>query len=163
MIEQTLILIKPDGVRRGLIGEIIKRFEQRGLKIVAMKMIHPEKDIAKKHYTEDIEKRINKQVRDNLLNFIISNPIIAIVIEGSEAILVTRKIVGETEPKTAIPGTIRGDYAHISFKHADNHNKIVQNLIHASSNKKEAKQEIAIWFSKQEIYNYKTSQEEHTF
>ena len=163
MIEQTLVLIKPDGVKRGLIGEIIKRFEQRGLKIVAMKMIHPAKELAEKHYTEDIEKRRGKIVRENLLEFITSNPVIAIVIQGSESVEVTRKIVGETEPKSATPGTIRGDYAHISFKLADKNKKVVQNLIHASSNKKEAQQEISIWFKKQDIYNYQTSQEEHIF
>jgi len=163
MIERTLILIKPDGVKRGLIGNCISRFEQRGLKIIGIKMKWADKDFALKHYTEDISKRRGEKVRNNLINFIVSGPVVALVIEGVNAVEVVRKITGDTEPKSAIPGTIRGDFAHISYGHADETNKAVANLIHASSSAEEAKQEIEIWFSKDELHRYKTSHEDHVF
>ncbi len=150
MIQQTL-------------GEIIKRFEQRGLKIVALKLTKANKDLAERHYTEDITKRRGKPVRDRLLDFIQSSPIVAMVIEGVDAIENVRKLCGVTESRLAIPGTIRGDYSHASFKHVDNKKEAIQNLVHASSSEEEAKTEIAVWFSKNEIYNYKRTDEDHVF
>ena len=119
MIERTLVLVKPDGVERGLIGEILQRFEKRGLKIVALKMVKVDKDFAEQHYTEDITKRRGQHVRDALLNYVIEGPVVAMVIEGVHAVENVRKIVGDTEPKVALPGTIRGDFAHGSNSYAD--------------------------------------------
>jgi len=163
MIEQTLVLIKPDGVKRGLIGECIKRFEQRGMKIIGLKMISVNEDQAKKHYTEDITKRRGEVVRERLVKFITSSPIIAMVIEGVDAIENVRKIVGTTESKEAAPGTIRGDFSHISFAHADEKEIPVKNLIHASANEEEAKSELAVWFSVDEIHDYKKDNEDNVF
>ena len=160
-IEQTLVLIKPDGVQRGLIGEIIKRFEQRGLKIVGLKLTHVDNDMAQKHYTEDISKRRGEFVRNKLLKFLTSGPVIAIAIEGVDAVENVRKIVGETESKKALPGTIRGDFSHVSFEHADQKEIAVKNLVHASGNKEEAEYELSIWFSIDEIRDYKRADDEH--
>jgi nucleoside-diphosphate kinase len=160
-IEQTLVLIKPDGVQRGLIGEIIKRFEQRGLKIVGLKLTHANNNLAQKHYTEDISKRRGEFVRNKLLEFITSGPVIAMVIEGVDAIENVRKIVGETESKKALPGTIRGDFSHVSFEYADKKEVAVKNLVHSSANPEEAKYELSVWFSVDEIHDYKRSEDEH--
>ncbi|MBR9705488.1 nucleoside-diphosphate kinase [Candidatus Pacearchaeota archaeon] len=162
-LEQTLVLVKPDGVARGLIGEIIKRFEQRGLKIVALKLTQVNKDLAQKHYTDDITKRRGERVRNSLLKYIVESPIVAMIIEGVDAIENVRKIVGVTESKAALPGTIRGDFSHISFAHADEKKIPVKNLIHASSDKADAKRELALWFSVDEIHDYKRSNERHIF
>jgi nucleoside-diphosphate kinase len=153
-IEQTLVLVKPDGVQRGLAGEVIKRFEQRGLKIVGLKLTKAEEDLAKKHYTEDISKRRGEYVRNKLLKFLTSGPVIAIVVEGVDAIENVRKIVGDTESKKALPGTIRGDFSHLSFEHADAKEMPVKNLVHASANLEEAKSELSLWFSVDEIHDY---------
>ena len=161
MIERTLVLIKPDGVERGLIGEIITRFEKRGMKIVGMKMVKVNKDLAMKHYTEDITLRRGEFVRNKLMNYIINNHVIAFCLEGVDAIENVRKIVGDTEPKSALPGTIRGDYAHTSYKYADDKGKAIANLVHSSGNKKEAEQEIKLWFSKEELFSYGLSHENH--
>jgi nucleoside-diphosphate kinase len=161
MIEQTLVLVKPDGVERGLIGAIIKRFEQRGLKIVALKLTKVDQDFSKKHYTEDIAKRRGKHVRELLVQYVTDSPIVAMIIEGVDAIENVRKIVGGTESKSALPGTIRGDFSHVSFNYADNKKMVVKNLIHASSDKKDAKSEIALWFSIDEIHSYKRSEDNH--
>jgi|TARA_Y100000310_G_scaffold257267_1_gene265302 nucleoside-diphosphate kinase len=158
MIQQTLILIKPDGVKRSLTGEILKKFEQRGLKIVGLKMIQVEPDFSKKHYAAHIDKDFYK----GLEKFITSGPVVAVVIEGVNSVEVVRKIVGSTEPKTAEVGTIRGDYAHVSIEHANSKDEAAQNLIHASGNLKEAEQEVSLWFSLDELHSYKISQEEHT-
>ncbi|MCD4666326.1 nucleoside-diphosphate kinase [archaeon] len=163
MNEKSLVLIKPDGVKRGLAGEIISRFEKVGLKIVGMKMVWVDENFAKEHYTEDITKRRGEKVRTNLLKFIKSGPVIAMCVEGIEAIEVIRKIVGETEPKSALPGTIRGDYSHISYGMADKLNKAIENLIHASANKEDAEHEVSLWFAIEELHNYKIAHEEHVF
>jgi nucleoside-diphosphate kinase len=161
MIEQTLVLIKPDGVQRGLIGEIIKRFEQRGLKIVGLKLTHVDKDFSQKHYTEDIAERRGEQVREMLLDYIVSGPVVAIVVEGIDAIENVRKLCGETESKSAIPGTIRGDYSHVSYKYADEKKMPIKNLIHASANEEDARNELSLWFSVDELHSYKRSEDEH--
>jgi nucleoside-diphosphate kinase len=163
MIEQTLVLIKPDGVQRGLIGEVIKRFEQRGLKIVGLKLTKVDKDFAKQHYTEDIAQRRGEEVRGMLLSYITEGPIVAIAIQGVNAIENVRKICGETESKSALPGTIRGDFSHVSFEHADSKKTPVKNIIHASGNSEDAKHELALWFSVDELFDYKLSHENHVF
>ena len=157
MIEQTLVLIKPDGVARGLIGETIKRFEQRGLKIVALKLAKVNQDFSKEHYATHLEKDFYKGLEE----YITSGPVVAMIIEGVDAIENIRKITGATETKSALPGTIRGDYSHISYSHADEKGIAVKNIIHASENAEEAKKEIALWFSIDEIHSYKKSSDEH--
>lgn len=161
-IEQTLVLIKPDGIERGLIGEIIKRFEQRGLKIVGMKMVQAERSFAGKHYKEAIEHKHGKHVRDYLLDYLISGPVIAMVIQGLGAIAAVRKIVGSTYPDEAQIGTIRGDFAHTPKTYAKSKNRL-HNLIHASENEEDAKEELALWFSIDEIHDYKLSHEDHMY
>lgn len=163
MIEQTFVMIKPDGVQRGLIGEVIKRFEQRGLKIVALKLVSVGEDHAKKHYTEDIAKRRGENVRNLLVNYITQGPVVAMIVEGVRAIENVRKIVGDTESKSAMPGTIRGDFSHVSFSYADSKNIPVKNIIHASANKEDADLETALWFSVDEIHGYKIAGDEIIF
>ncbi|MBS3093747.1 nucleoside-diphosphate kinase [Candidatus Pacearchaeota archaeon] len=160
MIQQTLILIKPDGVKRGLIGEILKRFEQRGLKIIALKMVQPTKSLAGQHYSESIAEKHGPAVRNYLLDYVTSGPIIAIAVQGADAITIVRKIVGSTYPGESAIGTIRGDYAHASKEYAKKNNQ-GQNLVHASENEEDAKKELALWFSIDEIHDYKRSDEEY--
>ena len=162
MVEKTLVLIKPDGVKRGLVGRILSRFEDAGLKIIAMKLRQSDEAHALKHYTEDIEKRRGKKVRDMLVDFLKSGPVLAIVLEGVNAIENVRKMVGATEPKSAATGTIRGDFSHISFAYADAKGKVVENLIHASSDAADAEREVWLWFNEDEICAYKTVHEAHT-
>jgi nucleoside-diphosphate kinase len=162
-ISQTLVLVKPDGIARGLIGEIISRFEKRGLKIVGLKMTKVDKDFAQQHYTEDITKRRGQKVRDMLLDFVTSSPIVAMCVEGVDAVENVRKIVGETQPMKALPGTIRGDFAHVSYDHADEKEMVVQNLVHASGNKEEAKMEVSLWFSIDDLHEYKNVHESRVF
>lgn len=162
-IQKTLVLVKPDGVARGLTGEVIKRFEQRGLKVVALKMIKVTKDFAMKHYTEDITKRRGEKVRNMLLDYITSGPVVAMVIEGVDAIENVRKLVGSTESKAALPGTIRGDFTHVSYSHADEKNIPVRNIIHASGDQKDAEVEVKLWFNSEEISEYKRSDEDHVW
>lgn len=162
MIQQTLVLIKPDGVERGLIGEIIKRFEQRGLKIVGVKMVHADKSFAAKHYKEAIAKKHGQHVRDYLMEYLTCGPVIAIVIQGVNAIAVVRKIVGATYPGEANIGTIRGDFCHASKEYVKTKQQ-GHNLIHASENEDDAKEELALWFSIDEIYDYKLSAECHFY
>lgn len=162
MIEKTLVLLKPDAVKRGLMGEIITRFEKAGLKIVAMRLAWVDAEKAKKHYTEDITVRRGEKVRNYLVDFITSGPVLAFVVEGVDAIENVRMMVGTTEPKSAIPGTIRGDYSHVSYVHADAEEKVVANIIHASADKADADREIYVWFNDDEIYDYKTVYESYT-
>jgi nucleoside-diphosphate kinase len=159
MIERTLVLIKPEGVKRNLIGKIITRFEDAGLKIVGMKQSWIKKDFAKKHYTESISKKHGEKVREILLDYITEGPVIAMVIEGVEAIENVRKIVGGTEPKSAPPGTIRGDFAHTSWGYTRKNEKAIKNLMHASEDKKDAEKEIKLWFKPEELHSYETIQD----
>ena len=162
-IEQTLVVIKPDGVQRGLVGEIFQRFEKAGLKIVGMRMRWVDETQAKKHYTEDLAKRRGQHVRDLMVDFLRSGPVVAFVVEGVDAIENVRKMIGSTEPKTAQPGTIRGDYAHVAFRHADAQKKAVGNLIHASGDTNDARNEILVWFNEDDIFDYQTVHEAFTF
>ena len=167
MIQTTLVLIKPDGVKRGLIGEILKRFEQRGLKIVGMKLVHITKDSAAKHYKEDIAARYGEKARQKLLRYLCSGPVVALAIQGVSAISIVRKIIGSTYPEEAQLGTIRGDFAHISKAYVNYYDtqtdieKNVYNLVHASGNEKEASEELSLWFSKEELFNYETVHDSH--
>ncbi|MDO8623228.1 MAG: nucleoside-diphosphate kinase [archaeon] len=154
--EKTLVLIKPDGIKRNLIGKIIMRFEDSGLKIIGMKMVWVDDNFAKKHYRDDIAAKHGERVRNDLIKYIREGPIIAMVLEGVDAIKVTRKIVGSTYPNESLPGTIRGDFAHISRDYANANEISVRNLIHASGNEEDAKIEIPLWFDKKEMHSYKT-------
>jgi nucleoside-diphosphate kinase len=163
-IQRTLILFKPDAVQRGIVGEILTRFERVGLKIIATKMIFPNKEHYYKHY-ESIGKMVSRRGEkafDMVLDFMTQGPVIAMVFEGVEAVDLVRKLVGGTEPKSAMPGTIRGDYSHMSFGYADEAGKGIPNLIHASGDPKEAAEEIAHWFKDHEIYDYPTPREKFT-
>jgi len=161
MIEQTFVMIKPDGVKRAIVGDVIQRFEKAGLKLIGMKMLHLSGDFARKHYTEDIAIRRGERVREDLIKFVTEGPVVAMCWEGISAIEVVRKIVGTTEPKSAQPGTIRGDYAHVSFSYADNKKIAVKNVIHASGDPEDAEREIRLWFSVDELHKYKNVHDEH--
>ncbi len=184
MIEKTLVLLKPDAVQRALIGEIISRFEKSGLKIVAIKMVYADKESAGNHYADDevwlksvgektlasYEKKgmkLNRTaleqgqiIREWLISYLSMSPIIAMVIEGHNAVAHVRKICGPTAPSDASPGTIRGDYSFDTYILGDKSNRPIQNLIHSSGNPDEAKREILIWFKSSEIYVWKRIDED---
>lgn len=164
LIERSLVICKPDAVQRGIVGEILQRFERVGLKIVGMKMVMPSEDIYRAHY-EDIGKMITRRgesaYRYNV-TYMMSGPVIAIVFEGVEAVPLIRKIVGPTEPKSAEMGTIRGDFSHMSFGYSDAKGIGVPNLVHASGSVDEAKKEIALWFNEDELYDYSDLNEKYT-
>lgn len=191
MIEKTLVLLKHDTVSRGFIGEIISRFEKVGLKIVAMKMLHPQEDFAKQHYpvTEEWYKKvgtntlddskkyninaketigteepieIGKKVHNWTVEFLTLGPVIAIVLEGVHAIETVRKLAGETVPNKALPGTIRGDFSTTSALHSNLKNRAIYNLVHSSGDKEEAEREINLWFKEEELHNYENPSEKFT-
>lgn len=163
-VEKTLVVFKPDTVQRGLVGEILSRFERVGLKIVATKMIKPNKEHYHRHYEEigQMITRRGEHAFDVTLKMMVEGPVIAMVFEGVEAVALVRKLVGTTEPKAALPGTIRGDYSHMSFGYADSADKGIPNLIHASGDPEEAEKEIAHWFADGELYEYPTAHEKFT-
>ena len=128
-----------------------------------MKLVQIDKEFAKKHYTDDVAKRRGEDVRKWLLDYITEGPVVAMVIEGINTVELVRKIAGTTEPKAALPGTIRGDFAHISIAYADKKKKPIKNLVHASGSKKEAEYEIGLWFSEGELFDYKTNHHDDIF
>ena len=179
--EKTLVIIKPDGIQRSLIGEIIKRYERTGLKLIAMKTAMPDEDMATKHYydvggdawVEEVgrkasaayekkgEKSPFKNNRENGLavlkanaKYLSSGPVIAMIWQGAGAIELVRKVTGATAPLLADVGTIRGDFTLDSYALADADGRSVRNLIHASGTVDEAEQEIGIWFDEKEVFKY---------
>jgi nucleoside-diphosphate kinase len=183
--EKTLVVIKPDGVQRSLIGEIIRRLERAGLKLVAVKMLVPDEDFIEKHYTIDPEWRkitgektikgyrdkglepphddphkVTEIILANLKKFMTSGPVIAMVWQGLHVVKIVRKLVGGTEPFASDVGTIRGDFVLDSYQLADKDGRAIRNLIHASGSVEEAKKEIALWFKPEEIINYRLVQEQ---
>ncbi len=160
--ERTLVLLKPDAVERGLVGEILQRFERVGLKIAGLKMVQANDEQAKKHYTEDLAQRRGQHVRDMVIKMITDGPIVAICLEGIESVELVRKMAGSTEPKAALPGTIRGDYSHVSYGHADKKKAGILNLIHASGSVEEGKTEVAVWFDESELLDHKPLYTKHT-
>lgn len=177
--EKTLIIIKPDGVQRNLVGEIVSRFERAGLKLVAMKMVTADVEMIKKHYTLDpewmrlvgeksikglLDKGIEpisrdpmviaQSVIDRLSKYLTSGPVIPMVLQGGHAVSVVRKIVGSTEPVMSDVGTIRGDFVLDSYQMAMDDERCVRNLIHASGTVDEAVNEINLWFKDEEIVDY---------
>lgn len=163
-VEQTLVLFKPDAVQRGLVGDILTRFERVGLKIVGTKMIEPDQSHYYKHYEEigKLKTRAGDHIFDITLQMMGVGPVIAMVLEGVEAASQVRKMVGGTEPKSAAPGTIRGDFSHMSYAYADGQSKGIPNLIHASGDADEAVEEIGHWFSDDELYDYDVLNEKFT-
>jgi len=144
--ERTLVIIKPDAVQRGLIGEIVSRFEKRGIKIIAMKMVKVSRELAEKHY--GIHR--GKPFFEPTVEYITSSPVVAMVLEGINAIDMVRKMMGKTNPQDAEPGTIRGDYGQF----------IGRNIVHGSDSKETAEFEINLWFDKKEICEYTRIDEE---
>lgn len=163
-MERTLVILKPDTIQRAIVGEVITRFERAGLKIVGCKMLQPDYDHYYHHYETvgQMVSRRGKPAFDVTLEMMQKGPVVALVLEGIEAVSLVRKLVGTTEPKTALPGTIRGDYAHISFAHANSHGQGIANIVHASGDEQEAKAEIAHWFSEGELFDYQTAHEHYT-
>ena len=158
MIQKTLVLLKPDAVERGLSGEIIHRLERAGLKIVGMKMVLIDKEFASKHYDAHVKKSFYKSLEE----YITSGPVIAMAIEGVDAVTVLRKMAGDTEPKKSAPGTIRGDFAVHSYEFADKKGISIKNLIHSSGTPEEAEKEIGLWFKPKELHSYETVHQKHT-
>lgn len=161
-MEQTLVVLKPDAVQRGISGEIITRFEKAGLKIVAMKMIAPDERHFHDHY-EGISKLISRWGEDIYritLSQMTESPVIAFILEGVEAVEHVRKMVGTTDPKDSAPGTIRGDYTHVTRTYTNARGGTLPNILHASGDASEAEQEIKLWFTPEEIYSYATATEQ---
>ena len=159
MIERSLVIIKPDGVERGLVGEIMKRFENAGLKILGIKMVWIGKKFAETHYKAHKAKPFFKE----LVEFITEGPVVAFAVEGVHAVDNARRLVGATSPNEAAPGTIRGDFAHISMAYASKKGLGGKNVIHASGSRQEAEAEIRLWFKKDELHSYTTVHEKHVF
>jgi nucleoside-diphosphate kinase len=145
-MQQTLILIKPDGVQRRLVGAITRRFEKKGLRLVGLKLVKPSRELAEKHYA--VHK--GKPFYDSLLQFLTSGPTVAMVWEGREAVLVARTLMGVTDGTKAAPATIRGDFAL----------SVQNNLVHGSDSPENAKLEIALWFSAGELVSYKAADQD---
>jgi nucleoside-diphosphate kinase len=158
-LERTLVLLKPDAVARGLVGHVLTRFENTLLKVIAAKMVCMDADLTRRHYF-DLEDRFGPDVYNAMATFMQTGPVIAIILEGVDAIATTRKIVGATYPDQAAPGTIRGDFAHMSRSYANSHKVAVANLVHASGNAEEAVREIDVWFAKDEIHEYRSAAEQ---
>jgi len=177
--ERTLVIIKPDGVQRMLIGEIIERYERTGLKLLVLKFLIPTPEQAKKHYLVDpgwlevvgskalnsyqerglkspfkSAKECGQAVLERNANYISAGPVVVMVWQGNKAIGVVRKITGGTEPLTSDVGTIRGDFTSDSYDVADLDSRSIRNLIHASGSPEEAEKEIKVWFNESEIVNY---------
>lgn len=163
-MERTLIVFKPDAVMRGIVGEILTRFERVGLKIVAAKMLSPDYDHFFAHYESigTLKTRKGDEIFETQLKEMQLGPVIAMVLEGVEAVELVRKMVGPTEPKSAQPGTIRGDYAHMTYGKASSSQRGVPNVIHASADSDEAKKEIDHWFSESELIDYENVHDRFT-
>lgn len=162
-MERTLIVFKPDAVQRGIVGEVLTRFERAGFKIVGAKMLQPDYAHYEGHYEAigTLKTRKGEAIFESTLSSMLEGPVIAMVLEGIDAVEAVRKMVGSTEPKSALPGTIRGDYAHVSYGGAAP-GKGVANIIHASADAREAEAEIAHWFSESELHDYETVHERFT-
>ena len=158
-MERTLIIFKPDAVMRGIVGEILTRFERVGLKIVGAKMLKPGYEHFHEHYEGigTLKTRKGEEIFETQMREMQEGPVIAMVLEGVEAVELVRKMVGSTEPKSAAPGTIRGDYAHITYGHAAAAKRGTPNVVHASADVAEAEKEVAHWFKPDELVDYQVS------
>ena len=181
--ERSLVIIKPDGIQRGLVGEIISRIERTGLKIVSMKLVMAEEDVLWKHYNKDevwfqdkgaivvknrteqglpVEKEALEYGKDILranIEFMTAGPVLAMVIQGNQAVGVVKKLVGGTEPLTSDVGTIRGDLTVDTYELANASGRAVRNLVHCSDEVSEAERELALWFTEEEIIKYRLANE----
>ncbi|MCL4411338.1 nucleoside-diphosphate kinase [Candidatus Marsarchaeota archaeon] len=184
MIERTLVLVKPDGVRRALIGKVISRFEDAGLKVVALKLTLPDKKLAGMHYPLDKEwytnawkntkkgydekglkmdetpLQLGERIRGWLMESLTGGPVVAMVVEGNDAIAAVRKIAGATAPNRADPSSIRGMYSTDSYDFSDSKKRVLRNIVHASDSTPTAEREIGVWFSSKDIASYKRSDED---
>ncbi len=182
--EQTLVIIKPDGVQRSLMGEIIKRIERTGLKIVAVKFLVANREQLLSHYNKDetwfsekgkrivgdrekhglpIEKESIEYGRDIIeliVKFMTAGPVMVFVVQGNASVAIVKKLVGPTEPVTSDVGTLRGDFTIDSYSHSSVQNRAVRNLVHCSESPDEAKREIAVWFKPEELVKYRVVQEQ---
>jgi len=190
--ERTFVMVKPDGVKRGLVGEIINRFERRGLKLIALKMVTPTREQARDHYpapdewkrlvgekTMESYQKYGKDPMESLgttdllkigeiinewnMDYLTSGPVVAMVVEGVHAVDMVRKIVGNTFPSFAAPGTIRGDYSVDSPNLANDQKRAVRNLIHASGDPEEAKHEMSVWMTDKEYHDYTRTDDDVMF
>ena len=186
--ERTLVIVKPDGVQRSLIGEVVRRYERVGLKLMAMKMIVSSEEHIEKHYTLDpgwrqgngeksikgyLDKGLEPPTHDPLemsaktLNclkkYMTSGPVVVMIWQGAHAVAISRKIVGGTEPLTSDVGTIRGDYVLDSYQMADSDGRSTRNVVHASGSPEEAEDEIRHWFDEKELVDYRLIQEQITY
>lgn len=177
--ERTLVIVKPDGVQRGLMGEVLRRIERTGLKFSAVKMLVPKEEQCWEHYHKDdewfhskggrivddrkaqglpIEKEAVEYGRDIIranVNFFTSGPVLVMVVEGNQSVAIVKKLVGGTEPSTSDVGTIRGDLTVDSYELSSIDNRAVRNLVHCSDKPEEAEREIKIWFSEDDIVKYR--------
>lgn len=183
--EKTLVIVKPDGIQRSLVGEIVKRYERIGLKLVGLKLMVPSEEMIEKHYTLDPEwvritgektiqgyrdkgmkppiedpLEITKLLIERLKKYMTSGPVIAMVWQGAHAVAIVRKITGKTEPLMSDVGTIRGDFVLDSYEMSDNDERCIRNLIHSSGSVKEAEDEIKHWFKDEELINYRLIHEQ---
>ena len=178
-VERTLILAKQDAIHRGLVGEIIRRFEQKGMRLAAAKLVIPNAEVLEMHYTKDeamqietgvrtIESmkaqgkpitetplQIGNRIRQWNIDALKNKPVLAMIFEGFNVVEIGRKIVGHTEPRQALPGTIRGDFSAESYALADFKQRTIINLVHASGKPLEAEREIEVWFKPHEVVDYK--------
>ncbi len=161
-VERTLVLLKPDAVARGLTGRILARFEDAALKIVGVKMKHLDPEFTRKHYF-DLEERAGAEIYNTTAAFMQTGPVIAVALEGVDAVAKVRKIIGPTFPDQAAPGTIRGDFAHQTKASSEVSGKAVMNLVHASGNSEEAKYEVDLWFDGTELFQYETLAEKFAY
>ncbi len=186
-MDRALVLVKPDGVERALIGTVIKRFEDAGLKVTGMKMLKPSEETVGRHYTDDeewllsvgkkakqsaiekgqavkdTEREIGVRIRSLLVKELTKGVVVALVLEGNACADVARKIAGGTEPRKADPSTIRGAYSSDSYALADQKKRPVRNLVHVSENAQIAEKEIKVWFKESEILKYKRSDEDSMY
>ncbi|MEM3791354.1 MAG: nucleoside-diphosphate kinase [Candidatus Micrarchaeaceae archaeon] len=177
MNSRTLVIIKPDGVERNILGEVIRRFENAGLKVIGIKMLIPDEKLVRAHYNANDESwlksvgekrrksyeskgikvsksdiEVGKEVAEYLVSYLTRGPVVAIALEGNEAVSIARKISGSTEPKSAMPGTIRGDFSSDSYDLADSEKRAVENIVHASD-EENAEREIKLWFKEEELFS----------
>jgi len=161
-VERTLVLLKPDAVARGLAGRVLARFEDAALKVVGVKMRRLDAEFARKHYF-DLEERLGAEVYNLTATFMQSGPVIAVALEGVDAVAKVRKLIGSTYPDQATPGTVRGDFAHQTKASSEASGKAVMNLVHASGNTQEAKYEVELWFGPNELFEYETLAEKFAY
>lgn len=177
--ERTLVILKPDAIQRGLVGDLLKRFENTGLKLIAMKMMVPKEELVWKHYNKDeawfqskgeklvenlkaaglpIEKEAieyGREIIGALVKFMTASPVIPMVWEGNQSVSIIKKIVGSTEPATSAVGTIRGDYTLDSYEISNLDGRAVRNLVHCTDDPSESEREISLWFNSEELINYR--------